>query len=336
MCDLGIINEKNPKLVVDPNKVDRARRKNRQECVENHKVIYKIFTINHVLKQFYYVIQIQSLKSLYFDGKKSATKTVIVNSTGTLKQLSVIKEHLVLIKEPGNQYISFVTPDTANAENCFKAIIEKLESMGIDLDELKVLGSDGCVVNVGHISGIMTRIETYLGRPLQRAICLLHLGELPFKKLYEFLFGKCNGPTDFASIGPELKECHNYPVAPFKKIAVKYPKMQLDGLSNDQRYLFLMALAVKSGSVPQELAQYKPGPLNLARWLTLASRILRFYVSQSDPSPELKIITNYVMKVYVPFWQAVKTDNCISSGSKHFFNLIKMTRYKLKIICHWN
>jgi hypothetical protein len=43
LCDLGIIDEKNPKLVIDPNKVDRARRKNREECVKNHKVIYNFY-----------------------------------------------------------------------------------------------------------------------------------------------------------------------------------------------------------------------------------------------------------------------------------------------------
>ena len=37
-----------------------------------------------------------------------------------------------------------------------------------------------------------------------------------------------------------------------------------------------------------------------SRWLTTANRILRLYVSTDKPSQALKIIIEYIMKVYAP------------------------------------
>ena len=43
-----------------------------------------------------------------------------------------------------------------------------------------------------------------------------------------------------------------------------------------------------------------PGKIHHARWLTLASRILRFYVAEEYLSQDLVQIVQYVVRVYVP------------------------------------
>ena len=52
----------------------------------------------------------------------------------------------------------------------------------------------------------------------------------------------------------------------------------LNSLSTDQKMLYELTASIISGHVPSELAKRKIGLLNLARWLTLATRILRLYL----------------------------------------------------------
>lgn len=70
-----------------------------------------------------------------------------------------------------------------------------------------------------------------------------------------------------------------------------------------------------------------PGTIHHARWLTTANRILRLYVSTSNPSNSLSILVDYIMKVYVPVWFAIKCNSCANQGSKHLFQLIQRSRF---------
>jgi hypothetical protein len=265
---------------------------------------------------------------LYFDGKKTLTRFVKTNEVGNKKQVSIRKENLVLVQEPGNNFISHVTPDSANAEDTSNAIINKLRSMNISIENLMVIGGDGCAVNTGHISGTMRRIETIIGKELLRAICMLHLVELLLKWVYEFYYGVSKGPEDFGEIDDDLKTCHEMKVCKFRRIIPKnFPNFEIDGLSRDQAYLFSMGLAVKTGQVSPRLASKTPGKLCRSRWLTLASRILRLFVTQKKPNRKLSAVAKFVMTCYIPHWHAVKTKSSVSFGPLHFLNLIKSTRF---------
>lgn len=61
-------------------------------------------------------------------------------------------------------------------------------------ENLIVIGVDGTAENTGTNKGAITLLELKIGRPLQWTICRLHLNELPFWNLFEFL--------DWATIGP--------------------------------------------------------------------------------------------------------------------------------------
>lgn len=59
--------------------------------------------------------------------------------------------------------------------------------------------------------------------------------------------------------------------------------------------------AVTFGSCSSELALRNPGKISHARWFTTANSILgRLYIGTEIPSDNLKIISTYVVQVYVP------------------------------------
>ena len=176
----------------------------------------------------------------------------------------------------------------------------------------------------------MRFLEEHLQRPLQWVICLLHFNELPFKHLFQTIDGRATGPEKLTGpIGKKLNDCEKTKIAAFPRIPVSHslPITNRADLSHDQQYLFDCFEAVKSGVCSVKLANSSPGKLNLSRWVTTASRILRFYMSQDSPSTNLRLIATYIMNVYIPFWFDVKTKKSIKDGAIHFYSFIKRTRY---------
>ncbi|KAK4882474.1 hypothetical protein RN001_005793 [Aquatica leii] len=64
-----------------------------------------------------------------------------------------------------------------------------------------------------------------------------------------------------------------------------------------------------------------------SRWLTTANRLLRLYISTKNPSYNLTILTEYVMKVYAPTWFEIKIRPSCRHGSYHFFGIIRKSRF---------
>lgn len=93
-------------------------------------------------------------------------------------------------------------------------------------------------------------------------------------------------------------------------------------IRDDQRYLYRMVLAVNSGVCNEQLAEQKPGVISTARWLTSGSSVLRVYVATANPSPTLRNLAEFVVKVYAPFWFLVKSQPKAIHGSRHVFKYI--------------
>lgn len=98
-------------------------------------------------------------------------------------------------------------------------------------------------------------------------------------------------------------------------------------LSDDEKYLYEMAVAVSSGVCPLTLANKLPGPIHHARWLTKACRVLRLYVITRNPSENLIDLVTFILRVYVPTYFNVKHQNSCTYGSVHFYNLVRWSRY---------
>lgn len=119
-------------------------------------------------------------------------------------------------------------------------------------------------------------------------------------------------------------------VSDFERIPLGSMPPQIEdvsSLSNDVQYLYRMAQAVSQGNCSIDLANLKAGPIVHSRWITKASRILRLYVTKTEPSKNLKTLSIYVMRVYIPMYFNVKYYNSVVYGSVLMSKFIRSTQY---------
>lgn len=116
----------------------------------------------------------------------------------------------------------------------------------------------------------------------------------------------------------------------FEKIALEnMPPGYIDisQLSTDAKYLYQMAHAISSGKIPVDLSYNTPGGVAHSRWLTKANRLLRLYVATKSPTQNLRILANYIIKVYTPMYFNIKYYSSVVYGSTLLFKFISWTRY---------
>lgn len=99
--DLGLIDNKNKSLVVDKNKIRRARIKERDLALSENS---------------YY------LNGFYFDGRKDRTM-IHVTDGKTSKNITKTEEHISLISEPGSKYMGHLSPKNGSSACISKEII---------------------------------------------------------------------------------------------------------------------------------------------------------------------------------------------------------------------
>ena len=216
-----------------------------------------------------------------------------------------------------------------------------LKSKGWDAT-LSVVGADGCRVNTGHYEGGIVHMEKLLGRPLHWFICLLHGVELPLRAFVRELDGGAKGPFSLKgpigkTLGDELNEL---PIVPFKKVPNPDFPVVAEGdyeLSKDQKYLLSMCHAVMEGYVPEDHANQTPGPLSMARWITLASRFLRKYVPAPNPSKTFEEIVSGIMHFYGslsgPFPPVLRDQGTSSTWLKTLASLEIKSRKSSRRLC---
>ena len=203
------------------------------------------------------------------------------------------------------------------------------EKRQINTGSLMAIGCDGTNVNTGAVGGVIRLLEEELGHALQWFVCLLHCNELPLRHLIQKLDGVTHGPKGYSGvIGKAIQTCEELPVVKYNPITFAN-RPCLDGvdLSTDQQYLYDICLAVSSGECGADLAERRPGPVVHSRWLTTANRLLRLYISTDGPSANLIVLATYVVNVYAPIWFNIKTGSSCAEGSRHLWNMIKLSRY---------
>jgi len=239
----------------------------------------------------------------------------------------VTEEHITIVTEPGSNFLTHITPGCSTAKGIADSIIDYYKKSHLDLNELLGIGCDGTATNIGSKGGVIRLLELSFNKPLQWAPCLLHTNELPLRHLMRYLDGKTTGPECFSGpIGSALTNCDQLAICKFEPIAGKLPELTCSDLSTDQRYLYEICESVIHGICSEELGRRNPGKMAHSRWLTTANRILRLYVATVDPSPELKLLTTFVVKVYVQVWFAVKTKPSCKDGPKHLMQMIQLSR----------
>ncbi|GBN79846.1 hypothetical protein AVEN_76905-1 [Araneus ventricosus] len=246
------------------------------------------------------------IKSLYFDGRKDETVQQI---SGHRKLTS--QAHVALIEEPGSKYIGHISLTAGESvKEIAHCVIKFTKTNTMSLLSQSVIGCDGTNVNTGWKGGVIRLLETYVGRPLQWKLCMLHTNELPLRHLILEMDGCTKGPYSYSgAIGLLLIDCEKTPVVKFDQIDCTLQPLDLKDikkLSRDQQYLYRICLAMKYGSCSSSVTDNSPGKLSHARWLTTANRLLGLYIGTPSPSQNLKILVNYVMLVYAPMRKHIR------------------------------
>ena len=212
-----------------------------------------------------------------------------------------LKHHYAVVGEPGEYYLTHFTPENDKGRTIANELFEHLNNTDLS-EKLIIIGTDGTNSMTGKYNGCIRALEELLERPLQWAICLLHCNELPLRHVFLTLDGTASGPDSFTGpIGKKLKgNVSDWPVIKFKRFeSPHFPNLPQDvvhDLSTDQYYAYKICKGIISGSVDSNLQYLEVGPINLSRWLTLACRILRYFVSIKNPSQNLKHLSQFCIQ----------------------------------------
>lgn len=313
LIDLGIVTKNNTSKVITRQMVRYARMKFRK-------------TVK--------VLGDDPIKAVYFDEKKDETLTQTQDESGTTRYSKVKIEHCVLTCEPDGTYMTHFALKKGTALVVCDAVYSGLVEMGAT-DSLEVIGSDTTNTMSGTDGGAHHYIEGKLGRNLFRVLCNLHTNELPFRHLFIHEDGKTSGKECFK--GPIGKACKVVKTYEVKQTftAVKdgdsvpvLPHEVIQQLSWDQKCLYKLLHAVRSGKSNIDIINMKLAGLNHSRWLTLAIRVLYLYMCYhqltQDETVKLNRLVHFIMTNYGPMWFAIKCKPFITDAPKHVFKQTKL------------
>ena len=189
-------------------------------------------------------------------------------------------------------------------------VLEEFDS----LESIQAVLLDNTASNTGFKNGLIVCLENKLGKSLQTIGCSLHQNELPWKALFKKLDGGTSGPNSFT--GPIGQKCQQdiqdqaqVDFDPIPTTLEIMPDNILKDLSHDQRLLYEYCLGISIGKVKQVWADRKISPVNHARWLTLAVRIMQIYTRTTNPTSSLCKLAHYCVKVYAPAWFLLKQSS---------------------------
>ena len=147
---------------------------------------------------------------------------------------------------------------------------------------------------------------------------MLHLNELLLRHTFITLDGLTKSLDNFfGPIGSMLNsivsqwQVVKFKFIPYPTFPILFSKI-IDDLLTDQHYGFCMCWAIITGEVDEELSHLEIGPLNHSCWLTLTCRQLRFYINQANPTKNLSLIVEFVLKVYFPSWFDIQSYSWIT------------------------
>ena len=124
---------------------------------------------------------------------------------------------------------------------------------------------------------------------------------------------------------------HDLPQVEFTKVSgpldhMEFDEETLNDLGSDQRLLLEYVLGISRGRVNQKFASWKIGPLNHARWLTLAIRLMCLWTRGMYPSDlhdNLHQAIKFVVQVYAVSWFEIKRDCRFHNQQLYIFNMIQ-------------
>ena len=313
LVDLGKVTKGNTSAVITRKKVRDARAKYRKKVK---------------------VLDDSPITGVYFDGKKDNTCTMRDDESGTTRYTKIKEEHYVMTSEPEGTYMTHFAPENGTAKVVSDAVVAGLDDMGAT-ESIKVIGSDTTNTMSGTDGGAQHFVEESLDRNLQRVFCNLHTNELPFRNLFQSIDGKTSGKDSFKGpIGKACKDVKKYKVKEtFTAVTVgdSVPVLSdevMHELSWDQKCLYKLLHAVRSGKSNIDIENMQLAGLNHSRWLTLAIRLLYLCMCWHFLTPEdtenLNTLIHFIMTNYGPMWFTIKMKPLITDAPKHVFHQTKL------------
>ena len=99
----------------------------------------------------------------------------------------------------------------------------------------------------------------------------------------------------------------------------------MDSLSSDQRLLYEYTVGISKDKVDPRFTSWKIGPLNQARWLTLAIRLMCLWTHgaySKNLSTKLYSLINFIVNVYAICWFDIKKSNKFHHQQIYIYNMI--------------
>ena len=274
------------------------------------------------------------ITAVYFDGKKDDTCMKAEDESGVMRYSKEKEEHYVLTSEPDGTYMTHMAPTNGTAPVISDCVCDAMDNLGAT-ETVEVIGSDTTNTMSGTDGGAQHFIETRLDKNLFRVLCLLHTNELPLRKLFIHLDGKTSGKDSFSGpIGKTLKIVNSFKVKDtFTAMTAGdsipiLPDEVYHDFSWDQKCLYKLLHALRSGKSYADIINMKLGGLNHSRWLTLAIRVLYLYMCHHNLSEEdtakLHMLVHFIMTNYGPMWFNIKKRPLITDAPKHIFQQTKL------------
>src|SRR6218665_14795 len=223
LVDVGIINEQDSCMVIEPSKIRRERQTSRKSLQSD---------------------AITTVERLYFDDRKDKTRNQIIKGD-QFHPIRETEEHIVLIREPDSEYLEHLKTSSGTILHLTRSILDFVDQKKIDTSTLVAIGCVDKFVNTGLRGGVFRLLEEYFKKSVHCFVCLLHTNELPLRHLLELLDGVTHEPNSFSgATGKQLKDS-DMPVVTFQRIEGNVlPNIDPNKLSTDQTHLLEIRKAI--------------------------------------------------------------------------------------------
>ena len=317
----GHIPKEKSYLICDVNKICRAREKVMKSSDADSP--YKI-------------------QGLGYDGRKDrVTRAMVTDCNGNRKQANITEEHISVSFEPEGQYLThFVPEDPERGEKPALKVAQKLHKIVVDHDseqDIVVLAGDSTSMNTGWRNGVHAHFERLVGHSVVWSICLLHTNELPLRHLITKLDGPTSSDKGFSgdvcknlSRVDDMEFDPNFKAIPELEELIEIPQNVVESMSHDSKQCYILAKAIKTGHLPQNMQYMKCGTLNHARWTTGGERILFLWTRIRDFSEDnelvLELLVRFVAGFYFKLFFDIRVKSTIVDGPYHILTILRLLR----------
>ena len=270
--------------------------------------------------------------AVFCDGRDDRTRVPVETHDGSQKYVPCKVHNVSVNMHPGDVHLGhFTCRDGHGGAEVARKLHEFVQQRRVDMQKVLFVGGDGTNQVTGHEGGWMAQLERLIGRPLGRVVCMCHQAELPFRALFRALAGVTAGPTAWTGeIGKAIGgNVHALPITEFVPVPVPdfpdIPAAVETRFSSDLRLLCQCARAVVTGNA-STVADKRHGKMHQARWHTAQSRLLRLYMSCSQPSDSMVKLVRYVVTVYVPAVIGIRSEWDVVHAPRHLADQIRRQR----------